>query len=42
MKKPVIIWQKPEYKKSGRVKVAVLVSPTQILDPEEMPGMIMF
>lgn len=35
MKKPVIIWQKPEYKKSGRVKVAVLVSPTLILDQKE-------
>ena len=37
MKNPVIIWQKPEYKKSGRVKVAVLVSPTLILDQKETP-----
>ena len=37
MKTPVIIWQKPEYKKSGRVKVAVLVSPTLILDQKETP-----
>lgn len=37
MKNPVIIWQKPEYKKFGRVKVAVLVSPTLILDHKETP-----
>ena len=37
MKNPVIIWQKPEYKKFGRVKVAVLVSPTLILDQKETP-----
>ena len=37
MKKPVIIWQKPEYKKFGRVKVAVFVSPTLILDQKETP-----
>lgn len=35
MKNPVIIWQKPEYKKFGRVKVSVLVSPTLILDQKE-------
>ena len=35
MKNPVIIWQKPEYKKFGRVKVAVFVSPTLILDQKE-------
>ncbi len=42
MKTPVFICQKPEHKMFGKVKVAVLVLPTQILDPEEMPGMIMF
>ena len=37
MKSPIIIWQKPEYKRFGRVKMAVLVSPTVILNDEETP-----
>lgn len=37
MKSPIIIWQKPEYKRFGRVKLAVLVSPTVILNDEETP-----
>lgn len=37
MKTPVIIWQKPEYKKFGRVRVAALVSPTLIIIPNKTP-----
>ena len=37
MKTPIIIWQKPEYKRFRRVKMAVLVSPTVILNDEETP-----
>ena len=37
MKDPVIIWQKPEYNIFGKVKIAVLVSPTLILNDEETP-----
>lgn len=37
MKTPIVIWHKPEHKKFGKVKVAVLVSPTLILDHEETP-----
>ena len=42
MKQPVIIWQKPENKLFGKVKVAVLVSPTLILNPKETPEMKKF
>ena len=37
MKDPVIIWQKPEYNRFDKVKIAVLVSPTLILNDEETP-----
>ena len=37
MKDPVIIWQKQEYERFGRVKIAVLVSLTLILDSRKTP-----
>jgi hypothetical protein len=42
MKPPVIIWQKPEYKQFGKVGVAVLVSPTLIIDQKRTPEVVNF